>query len=195
VKQTTHLFSASNFLPAKPPKKTIKNCKSQQAAAVLLLLLLLLLLSLLLSVLSVLVLLLSVVVVVVLLLLLLLELLPALLESALQVRIAAHHSCWKGHLPSHNIFPIRCSARPFDERSGHSLLECAAFECRELHPNLVESTRTGVRTDVHLNYWEHLPSHNPFRLRRSARGFAFDECSGHSLLESAAHELRAYQAR
>jgi hypothetical protein len=73
-------------------------------------------------------------------LLLLLESPPKLVESTLLVRAAAHRSCWKGHLPSHNLFPIPRSARAVDERSGHSLLECAVFECRELQSNHVEIT-------------------------------------------------------
>ena len=34
----------------------------------------------------------------------------------------------------------RFGARAVDECSGHSLLECAVFECRELMPELVEIT-------------------------------------------------------
>jgi hypothetical protein len=44
------------------------------------------------------------------LLLLLLELQPKLVERTLFVRTAAHPSCWKDHLPSHGLFPIRRSA-------------------------------------------------------------------------------------
>jgi hypothetical protein len=53
----------------------------------------------------------------------------ALSESTPNVRRAAHLNCWE-HLPSHNPFPLRRSERAFGECSGHSLLECAVFECR-----------------------------------------------------------------
>jgi hypothetical protein len=67
-----------------------------------------------------------------LLLLLLTALQPGPVERVPLVRTAAHLSCWE-HLPSHsNMFPLRRSARAFGECSGHSFLECAVFECREL---------------------------------------------------------------
>jgi hypothetical protein len=73
---------------------------------------------------------------------------------------AAATSCWE-HLPSHSPLPLRRSARAFGGCSGHSLLECAVFECRELMPELVESI-PGDRTAVLPNCWAHLPSHNLF---------------------------------
>ena len=107
---------------------------------------------------------------------------------------AAATSCWE-HLPSHSPLPLRRSARAFGgcecSGSGHSLLECAVFECRELMPELVESTPGRVRTAACPPQLLLGASAQPQYVSSSAfRTRAFDERSGHLLLEFECRELR-----
>jgi hypothetical protein len=86
------------------------------------------------------------------LVLLLLELQPKLVEITLFVRPAAHRNCWKGHLPSHNLFPKRRSAEtdPTYIAAGQMVLFCAVRLLSRVNPN--SGLFRGVHVDILIQH-------------------------------------------